>query len=100
MASKILTQIQSLINLGSTLETAVEATVPGADVNFWQRQVDRAKQAKPKAKKQNKRTTSRKPSKRSNYAKMQSALAMSTLELVERVNGSEPRFINGKLEVF
>jgi hypothetical protein len=87
--SKILTQIQSLINLGSTLETAVEATIPGADVAFWQRLIDRQaskNQAKPK-RKNNSRSSSRRASKKSNYAKMQSVLAWATVELVERVNG-------------
>lgn len=42
------------------------------------------------------RSTTRKASKKSNYAKMQSALAWSTAELVERVNSQhDPIFVNG-----
>lgn len=102
MASSILTQILSLINLGQSLPQAVETVVPGADVTYWQRQIarqDAPKQAKPK-RKSSKRSYTPKPSKKSQYARMQSVLARSTAELVERVNGGEPRFVNGNLEVW
>ena len=90
MATPILTQLKDLINLGFTVEQAVLTVVPGADVSFWQRVIanEAAKQTNPKkTKKQTKRSGSRKPSKRSSYASMQSALAWSTVELIERVNG-------------
>lgn len=101
-STPILTQILSLINLGQSILQAVETVVPGADPAFWQMVVNRhlTNPNPKKAKKQTKRSATRKASKKSNYAKMQSALAWSTAELVERVNGGEPRFVNGQLEVF
>lgn len=55
-------------------------------------------------KKASKKQTSRKASKKSNYAKMQSAIGRATVELIERVNrpADEPeaRFVNGEVRVF
>jgi len=93
MATQILQQILSLINLGQSLPQAVEAVVPGADVAYWQRQVARQEAPTPtkSKRKSSKRPATGKASKRFNYAAQVAGYAMA--ELVERVNGGETRSI-------
>ncbi|MCG3208613.1 MAG: hypothetical protein FOGNACKC_02224 [Anaerolineae bacterium] len=93
MATPILTQILNLINLGHPLAAAVEAVVPGADVAYWQRQLNRPAAAKKSKRKNSKRSNSRKPSKRINYAAQVTARGQAMAELVERANGTESRSV-------
>ncbi|MCG3208595.1 MAG: hypothetical protein FOGNACKC_02206 [Anaerolineae bacterium] len=93
MATPILAQIRSLINSGRTLAQAIETIVPGADVAYWQRQLNRPAAAKKPKRKHSKRSSSRKPSKRFNYAAQVTARGQAMAELVERANGAESRSI-------
>lgn len=71
---------------GQTVEVPAGATL--ADFRrFMEAKLRLA--ANPKPRKAKKSSSSRKPTKRSNYSRMQSVLAMSVLELVERVNARE-----------
>lgn len=102
----IISDIYNLVNQGLGLSQAVEQIVPGADPGFWRKQLANYNPAQPASKKTARKSTPRPSrSKKSNYAKMQSALGRATLELVERVNGqaddrAEVRFVNGRLEVW
>lgn len=116
MPSNILAQILSLINLGRSLPQAIDTIIPGADPAFWQKVIARyqANLAPKKSSRKSKSSSrSRKPGKRFassvpfvlSFAEKQTERRTAvTAELVGRVNGkseeSEPRFVNGNLEVF
>ncbi|MCL4296535.1 MAG: hypothetical protein KJ077_12440 [Anaerolineae bacterium] len=75
-----------------TLSNGQIVEVPqGADPAYFKRFEEARLRlaANPKPKKAKKSSSSRKPTKRSSYARMQSVLAISMLELVERVNAKE-----------
>lgn len=81
-----------------TLSNGATVEVPeGADPASFKRFAEAKLRLAANPKRKASRSTTRKPSKRSQYARMQSVLGMATLELVSRVNEPEhdPIFVNG-----
>lgn len=77
--------IAAKVKAGISLTTALEDEgLEGADFNHWQALINNYNSSKPR--KTTRRNSGGKGSKKSNYAKMQSAISMATLELVKRVN--------------
>lgn len=92
----ILQQILSLINNGSTLEQAVEATIPGADADYWRKRIKREQSGQQPPKKSPKKSSSR-PSRRrtlrtsvpfvpSSAERQAQRTGRATAELTRRVN--------------
>jgi hypothetical protein len=82
---KSIAQIYEAVKNGQSLENLIPV---GASLAHWRRLITNYDPAPVKRTKSAKRTTKHTPkqSKRSSYAKMQAALSMATLTLVERVN--------------
>lgn len=88
----ILQQIIDMVNCGNSIEQAVEMVVPGADVSFWRRLIERRLRQSASAPKRRQTGRPRKatrPSKRMNYAAgvLGRDRGQAMAELVERVNG-------------
>jgi hypothetical protein len=88
MAKSILQQVTQLINTGSSLEQAIAAIIPGADLTIWQRRVAQAANPPKKAKKNSRRRSSGsgQPSKRTNYASQVLSRGYAMAELTTRAN--------------
>ena len=92
----ILADLYQAVNTGQTLQQAIDAIIPGADLKFWERKLANYDPNAPRPKPHRSRRSSRKASSKRTF-RADSVLALSTTqqaevrarattELVERVN--------------
>lgn len=85
-----LKEMAHAVYLGASVETVMPE---GGNVTYWQQVIRRyiarhITGTKPRRRQSNKRRTSGKPRKRTNYASQVLSQGRATVELVDRVNGS------------